>query len=313
MVIYSKKIKIFFFEMNVEILCHKIFCNQSHTFEFSKVVQRYLVGFSKCRLNYREGTDHHVKEITIDLTDSNNEGRKVIVTPKLMLRDDSHNKEHATSFIEVVVIAIVGTGNNDVQILTGIQEDDDCQLTSEKITFLCSSLLSLNTYYKYSDHHVHRFYSYVRPSTKDKNFKLLGTTTMLDFKQHRGEGSTSGNVIAYFGKNRNIMCQEFEYRKNGRQSFLNFGKAPSNFNPQNYVFGCFIKEFSFFFEPRRGHHIEYFTISSSILENKIYKKNGNIMADLLLHGRISDRHDKGSNVEENDFSGFVILIDKSII
>lgn len=311
--IFSGHLNYHFVKMNIEILSQKIQVNESYDFKFSDTVQRYMVGFSEFRIEYPNETDHHVQEITINLQNSISNGSVVKVTPELVLRDKHYHRQSDDSYIVVVVIAIVGTGNNDFCILNGIDTDAECQLPFDNITFLYSSLLFCKAYYPTSDHHVHKFYSSVSPSTINNRFKLHGKTRMNDVKKYASDGCTIGNIISYCGKSKNILSAPFDTKKSGEWLSLDLGDAPDDFDPDNYQIGCFISSFLLSFGRHKEHHVFLLKVGCKPNFIVVSKVDGKVHLDTRLYADIADRHYHGfeSGIPTSELSGFFILIHKS--
>ena len=100
----------------MEILKAEVKTNEPHTFSFSKPVQQYMVGFSGYVLKY-DRPDHHVREISVDLSNAVKNNNEIIVTPQLKLNDNSGHHQSAQSYITVVVIANVGDGNPNLNLI----------------------------------------------------------------------------------------------------------------------------------------------------------------------------------------------------
>lgn len=298
--------------MNIEILSHRIPVNESYNFQFSDTVQRYMVGFSWCKIEYQEGKDNHAQEIAINLQNAINNGPVVTVTPELVLHDKHYSSQSRTSSIEVVVIAKVGTGNDELYIRNGIDAESECQLPFDNITFLYSSLLHCKAYYSTKDYHVHKFNSSVQPSTNDKNFILHGKTRMNDVKKHASNGVTIGNIIAYSGKSRNILSAPFDSKRSGKLFSIDIGKAPRDFNPDNCQVGCFISGFSLSFGSHVDHHIMSLELGCNLVHPSISVKNGNVYLEAAINAVMLDKHFNGYGeiIPANELSGFFILVHK---
>ena len=83
--------------------------------------------------------DHHVKHISIDLVNSRKNNRDVIIQPQLKMHDTSNHKESPNSIIAVVVIATVGDGNLNVNLITTVKQFFKNKLPANEVTFLKSS------------------------------------------------------------------------------------------------------------------------------------------------------------------------------
>ena len=301
--------------MNIEIQSAEIKNNISYTFTFTKPVKQFVAGFSKCYLKFSKA-DHHIKEISIDLSNSKIDGNQIIIQPILKMNDISDHKESHKSCLTVVVIAIVNDKNPDIHMYNLINTDKrtDLPLLNTKPTFIKSTLNYAFTQYSKSDHHVHSYFSEITPILDSNYFVLKGQSVVQDQKYHFGNGKVSGGVIIYYGKDQNVMCADFDSKKlkpdhTGKiddTQTISFGEVPKNFNCDNYSLGCFISSYQVLYNDSVGHHVLKFDISAMLNENKLYLENGKACAKLHLKAFLSDEGKNKSDIPYNNITGFVI-------
>ena len=142
----------------MEILSAELFTNQTLTFSFHSKVEYFLVGFSKFVIEYSE-SDHHVKEISIDLTNCQVDNNKVTVTPRLQMYDSSGNSESIDSAITIVVFASTGYKNTSIFMTYNTKTNVDHILPLCNPIFYKSCLQSMMVQFPEEDHHLNKFAS----------------------------------------------------------------------------------------------------------------------------------------------------------
>lgn len=140
----------------MEVLSAEIQTNKTHIFTFSQTVVQYMIGFSKIVIQY-PNRDHHVKEVTIDLTHSNQSNNEILVTPKLVMKDINGNNESNQSTIIVVVIATIGYGNANIYLLNNVKPDLEYVTPLPTASFVKSAIISSTVQYPKIDHHLCKY------------------------------------------------------------------------------------------------------------------------------------------------------------
>lgn len=294
----------------MEILSADIKVNESHTFSFSKPVQQYMVGFSRCDLGYPR-PDHHVLAITIDLSDITQNNNDVIVHPQIDIHDNSKHNQSPDSSITVVVIATVGDGNPNVELFTGIRPHYKNELKIDNPILLQTALS--RTYVEYPDegHHVFQFKSTIYPDLKQDAFYLRGQAHMNDHSKkgdNLAEGKIAGSAIAYNGDDNSVICATFDSKNVGNSGEVCFGDVPEGFPSQDYELGCFITGYDLTYSNRVDHHVLKFEISVSLNENKLIIQNGKAYAKLNLKAFMTDNGKNQFDIPHNSLTGIVLAI-----
>ncbi|KAK8889894.1 hypothetical protein M9Y10_034648 [Tritrichomonas musculus] len=307
--------------MNIEIQSAEIENNSTHEFTFTKPVKQFMAGFSKCFLKFSK-EDHHIKEISIDLSNSEIKGNKVIIQPLLKMKDSSdHNESHKSS-ITIVVIAAVNDGNHDIHMYTAIKTNKliDLPLINVRPTFIKSPLTYSFVQYSKSDHHVYSYFTEIAPIINSNSFLLKGQTVVQDQKYHFGNGKVSGGAIIYYGKDQNVLCADFDSKQIlpdhtgniGNTQKICFGDVPKDFNCDNYEFGSFINSYHVSFENSTDHHVSSIEISATFNESKLFLEDGKAYANICLKSFLSDRDKNKFDIPHNNIKGFVIALNKNL-
>lgn len=293
--------------MNTEIISQEIKNNISTTFTFSKPVQQFFVGFSRCLIQY-PFPDHHVKEITIDLTKAQKSNNKVIVEPKLILKDTGNHSESQDSCITVVVIATIGEGNPLFQMKRSVKTDIDYELPPND-PILVKSALSLSfVQFPASDHHLQKYYSIIKTVIEPSKFNLKGESFLKDNTSNSGKGKVFGSVLIYTGNDSKLLSADFSSKEIGSSGLVCFGESFDGFDPMNYSLACFITRYKVSFKKSEDHHLLLFDVSAEIGENKIFEKEGSLYAELNLKSYLSDNGKNQFNIPHNSVNGFVIAL-----
>lgn len=291
--------------MNMEILSAEIKTNNSYKFLFSKPVQQFFVGFSRCVIQY-PSPDHHVKEITIDLTNSNKFQNEVEVKPKLILSDTSNHTESYYSFITVVVMAIVEDGNPNVYMRNSVKINVAYDLPAENIKFIKSSLTLSFVQYPASDHHVYKYSSNIKPVLESTSFSLKGQSLISDLGGNSGKGKVFGNTLIYCGDDQKIIWADFDSRNIGNSGTICFGEFSEGFQADDYQLACFINGYKLSYTGPVDHHLLKFDIAAELSDNKLILNDGKIYANLDLKSFLIDNGKNQSDIPHNYIQGFVI-------
>lgn len=289
--------------MNMEVLTAEIKNNEPHTFTFSKPVNQYMVGFSKFVLQYKP-PDHHVKKIVIDLSDCKQEGNNVTVKPNLIIDDTSKKSKPGDSSVNIVVLATVGEGNQNVQLHDGINANFENTLPSESAT-IKSAIFSTNVQFNGEDHHLALYQSAVLPSLEGNKYQLTGNATIKD-KHQANTGQVRGSVIIYNKNDPNVLCQDFDSRTTSCFGPFYFENVPQGIRPENYQVACFIHGYQVSFKEGEDHHVLKIEVSAELPENKFEIKDGKPCVTLKLNAFLADGSKNQFNTPHNVVTGFVV-------
>lgn len=295
--------------MNIEILEQTVSTGDSHTFRFSKKVDRYIVGFSGVDIWFRDDS-HHVKEISIDLTHTNKNGNSVIVQPKLILNDTSGHVQSSNSSINVIVLASVGAGNSDIYLQSSVDVGEKNKVPFEDVNFIQSALYYSSVKFGGKDHHVANYSSKIDIiQTSSKGYILEGNSKIKDKGSNYGLGNVKGSVIAYKGNSRNAFCGYFTQSNNSNNHIeVDLANETENFNENEYSYCCFINSFELSYKNGSDHHVYNFELSVNKLSESLITKNKTIYANLELKALLRDRRTNSTNLPINKISGFVIAV-----
>lgn len=293
--------------MNMEILSANVKTDESHTFSFSKPVQQFMVGFSKCNIEYPR-PDHHVKQISIDLNDAKQANNEVTVKPQLRLNDNGGHRQSPQSSVTIVVIAIVGDGNPDVQLYSGIKGYFKNDTSIEDPTFVRSALTYTFVQHPSDGHHVMKYSASVNTLSKPGSFILRGQSLICDrHPEHDLEDSkVYGSSIVYGGKDQRVILAEFDSKNIGQSGNACFGDAIQGCNYENYQIGIFISGFEVSFKNKTDHHVLKIELGSELAEPKLFVSEGKVNAKLNLNAYLSDNGDNQYRIPHNSVSGFII-------
>ena len=296
--------------MNIEILSAETKTNKKRTFTFSKPIQQFMVGFSKCIIQY-PNPDHHVKEITIDLTNSQKNNNEIIVEPKLILKDTANHEQSYYSKVTIVVIAVVDDGNPNICIFNGIKTGVKYDLLPDNTSVKSALNLSF-VQFPESDHHVYKYSSSVVPVLEEKSFSLKGLSKICDKGSNSGKGKIFGSVLTYNETDQNIMCADFDSAKLGDSGSVCLGPAPELFQNDDYIVACFISSYCLSYNKNDDHHLLKFEVSAALNDEKLVEKDGSIFANLDLKSYLTDNGKNQFNIPHNTVSGFVVAIKKNL-
>lgn len=297
--------------MNVEIQSAVIQTNNSHTFKFSKPVKEYVLGFSKCYMEFHR-FDHHIKEISIDLTNSILNKNEVFVKPELKMNDDSNHRESEDSYITVVVLATVGDGNPDIHMINEIKKDEVNPIpTSGASSSLKPVLTCTSVHYHDTDHHIYQYFSTVEPVLESNSFSLKGQSVIQDHDGNAGNGIIIGSVIIRNGNNNEILFGDFDSKTIGGNGLVCLGDETKGINYDNYELGCFVNGYELSYGEDVDHHVYKIEISATFSEKKLVVKDGKVYANLNLKSFLADSDKNQFDIPHNNVTGFVIAISKS--
>lgn len=300
--------------MNIEIQTAQIPNKETHTFSFTKPINRYIIGFSKLSLKFSKSS-HHIKEISIDLTNSEVKGNEITITPQLRMKDSSDHKESSKSTIEIIVMATVNNGNSEIRMHSNVKTDqrNELPLINIKPTFIKSTLIFSTSKYSKSDHHLHSYFSKISPVIDSNFFVLKGQSVIQDQNYHYGNGTVAGSVIIYYGQDKNVLCTDFDSKKIDKDSdeqTVCFGDVDKEFNCDDYQLACFVNNFLLSFE-NNDHHVYELEISALLNDNKMFVKDGKAFAKVALKSFLADEGHHRINIPQNNIAGFIIAINKN--
>lgn len=293
--------------MNVEVLKAEVKNSESYTFNFSKPVQQYMVGFSKFVLQYKP-PDHHIKKIIIDLSDCKQTGNQVVVKPNLVFDDQSKKSKPGDTSVTIVIIATVGEGNQNIQLHDGLNANFENNLPSDQAT-IKSAIFSSSVQFNDSDHHLYKYQSVVIPELNGNKYSLSGNVTLAD-KHGSNNGQVRGSVIIFNKNDPSILCQDFDSRKNSCFGPLFFDNVPQGFNPDDYQVAWFLNGYQVSFEDGTDHHVLKIDVSADLPENKVVVKDGRACVILKLNAFLTDNGKNQFNTPHNVVTGFVIAFKK---
>lgn len=296
--------------MNLQILYANIQNNKPYSFSFNDKVDQFFIGFSKFCIKYDTIYSHHVKEISIDLTDTVKDGNKVRIRPKIVMNDTSGNRESSRSSIEVVILASIGNGNQNVYLQSAVDTDERHNIPLHNINFMQTAIHSVSSKYQTKDHHLAEYSSHINiTKPNSKCYKLTGCSIIRDEGEFFSNGQIKGSVIAYNGNNQDILCGYFtEDNMNSNNVKVELGDCPAGFQPNEYSFHCFISSFGFSYENGNDHHVMKIDLSTQNRNNELLVENNKICARLTLKAKIKDLKYHRTKLPHNKISGFVIAV-----
>lgn len=281
----------------------------SHSFVFSRKVDQYIVGFSSIDCWFR-GDSHHVKEISIDLTQTNKNGNVITVQPKLVMRDSSGHIQSPGSSIKVVVLATVGAGNPDIYLQSSVNVGEKYELPFQDIEFIQSALFYSSVKFKGRDHHVANYSSNINiVQTSPKYYQIEGNSKIRDRHDKNGLGQVKGSIIAFKENTRDAFCGYFTQNNNNENRILvDLADEDADFNENEYSYCCFINSFEFSYKNGSDHHVHNFELSVNKLSESLITKDKTIYADIKLKATLKDFKTNTSNLPINKISGFVVAV-----
>lgn len=294
--------------MNLEILSAEIQTNRTHIFSFSQTIVQFMIGFSKIMINY-QNRDHHVKDISIDLTNSRQSNNEILVTPKLIIKDGSGNQESNESTITVVVIATVGYGNPNIYLLNNVKPDLSYELPLQSTSYIKSALSNTNVGFPDIDHHLCKYFSNVEVTREYNTYMIKGDAFICDHGNNSGRGQILASVFMCNSNDQRIFCADFNSQSIGDSGTVYLGELPQGFKPEDFQFGAFLNGFHFSFGSNSDdHHVYKIEASAEIYQGKIIQNQ--ICAQVNLKSFLTDNGKKGelnkSNIPHNTVSGFII-------
>lgn len=291
----------------MEILSANVKTDESHTFSFSKPVQQYMVGFSQINIEYPK-KDNHVKRISFDLTDVQQTNNEVIVKPQLRINDNSGNRQSSQSSVTIVVIATIGDGNSDVQLLSGVKGFFKNEISIEEPTFVKTALTYSFIQYPSDGHHLMKYNVEINTLVKQNSFILRGQSIFMDrHPEHNMEDSKIfGSTIIYGGKDQKVIFADFNSQNIGQSGNACFGDAVQGCNYENYELGCFINAFEVSFKNGTNHHVMKIEASAKLNEPKLFVSEEKVYAKLDLNAFLCDNSNNKFRIPHNSVSGFVI-------
>lgn len=294
--------------MNMEILSAEIKNNKTHIFSFTETVVQYMIGFSKFVINYPD-RDHHVKEISINLTNIHQSNNEILVTPKLIMKDGSDNHETDQSMITVVVIATVGYGNPNIYLLNNVKPDINYDLPLQSISYIKSAISTTKVEIPGYDHHLCKYFSYTSLTSDYNTFMMKGDTFICDHGNNSGRGQILASAFICYSIDQRIFCADFSSETIGNSGTICLGEMPQNFNPNDYKFGIFVSEFHLSFGTEKDdHHVYKVEVSAEVCNGEVIQNE--ICAKINLKSFLTDNGKNGevnkSYIPHNKVSGFVI-------
>ncbi|KAK8892792.1 hypothetical protein M9Y10_030035 [Tritrichomonas musculus] len=289
--------------MNLELLTAEVRNDEAHKFTFTRPVQQFMVGFSKFVLQFKP-PDHHVKKIIVDLSDCKKNNNEVVVKPNLVLEDTGKKSKPGDMFVNVVVLASVGEGNRNVQMIDGLKINEEKDFPSN-FTTVRTALYSTFVQFPNVDHHLQKYSSIIVPYVKETTFSLNGQSMIYD-KSSSHCGKVQGSVIMYNKNDSHILCEDFDSRKYRGTGTINFGNPPQGFVPENYQIGCFIHGYELSYETGEDHHLLKIEVSIDVQDNKLFIKDGSVCANISLKAFLTDNGQNKFDIPHNIVSGFVV-------
>ena len=254
-------------------------------------------------------TDHHVKRISIDLSDTRLNGTEIIVEPHLNLNDnDRKHTESLVSSIFITVIAIIGEGNPYFHMISEVKAHSIIELPQNTV-FVKSTLTTADVQYPAEDHHVWKYWTQITPVIEGNRCTLVGEAKLQDNGSNSGSGIAKGSVFVYAGNPQNVMCVNFDSRKLRGSGNLCFGKAPDDFQEKDYDLVCFVNRYDVSFESSdKDHHVLKVEVAANLINNCLIKDENKIYAKLELKSFLTDNGEHKFDIPHNSVSGFVIAI-----
>lgn len=225
--------------------------------------------------------DHHVKTISVDLSNCKKNNNEIIVKPNLVLEDTGKKTKPGIMSVKVVIIATVGDGNPNIHVIDILKINEETNLPNNLST-VRSALYSTFGQFPNVDHHLQKYSSIIVPYIKESTFSLNGQTMIYD-KASASCGKVQGSVIIYNKDEKHISCEDFDSRKLHNDSgTISFGNAPQDFRPDNYQIGCFIHGYELSFEPLEDHHVLKIEVSVDVENSTLFVKDGSICANINM-------------------------------
>lgn len=198
--------------------------------------------------------DHHVKTISVDLSNCKKNNNEIMVKPNLVLEDTGKKTKPGIMSLKVVIIATVGDGNPNIHMIDILKINEETNLPNNLST-VRSALYSTFVQFPNVDHHLQKYSSIIVPYIKESTFSLNGQTMIYD-KASASCGKVQGSVIIYNKDEKHILCEDFR--------------------PDNIQIGCFIHGYELSFEPLEDHHVLKIEVSVDVENSTLFVKDGSI-------------------------------------
>lgn len=267
--------------MNVETLSAEILNNKTYTFSFNLPIQQYIIGFYQILIEYPE-SDHHIQKILIDLTNVHQKDNELSVIPRLRMSDSSKNIESLDTKITVVVLAVIGQKNANIDIETGLKLNVDHDFPLSNPTFLGSSLIFSYVQFKEDDHHLSKLSSKYEIISNFDSFKLNGFTKMQDSGKNSSSGDVKGNIFIYNGTDHKILCSNFSSEKEGNSVLVKLGEFSEDITAKKYKLAGFINRFELSFKNLSDHHVKKIEISCELDNENLIEDQGSLYTKIYL-------------------------------
>lgn len=189
--------------MALEIQSQNVVLNGGSTpFNFSNPVTQFLAGVASFQLSYGS-EDHHVEEMSIQLTTNKPSSNQVNVGANAVLQDASgHNIDLSASYVTVTVIAWTGSPTTFVLLSPSFTVQNDSQssgitLPAANDTYLQAVVGGFYLSYGDTDHHVNLVETSVSASQSGNIGFISATAGMNDASGNKAVNpSTNGSLIA---------------------------------------------------------------------------------------------------------------------
>jgi hypothetical protein len=189
--------------MALEIQSQNVVLNGGSTaFNFNNSVTQFLAGVASFQLSY--GTDdHHVEQMSIQLTTNKPSSTQVNVGANVVLQDASgHNIDLSASYVTVTVIAWTGSPSNQIVLSPSYTVQNGNQSTGITLPtgnnyYLQSVLGGFYLSYGTEDHHVNLVETSVSASQSSNVGFISVTAGMNDASGNQAVDPTAnGSLIA---------------------------------------------------------------------------------------------------------------------
>lgn len=274
-----------------------------------------MIGFSKIVIQY-PNRDHHVKEVTIDLTHSNQSNNEILVTPKLVMKDINGNNESNQSTITVVVIATIGYGNANIYLLNNVKPDLEYVTPLPTASFVKSAIISSTVQYPKIDHHLCKYLLKTESSFEYNTFSVKGESFLNDRHNNKGNGQILASAIICNSIDQRVFAADFSSETIGESGIINIGDLPQGFQSDDFQLAVFLNGFQVSFgDDNDDHHVFKIEASAEICEKKNIQNE--ICVKLNLKSFLTDNGKHGelnkTNIPHNVVSGFVIAFSNKVV
>lgn len=178
--------------------------NQVATFQFQATIQSFLVGISYWNFGFQD--DHHLKQLSLALTNLGQSGKTVTCTVDAHLEDSEGNVIRPTlSSVNLVCIAVTGSAADTNVGMTGangiVTESTSSQLAiasaNPRVAQAFLSGWSMRYIDSSDDHHVRQvqFGAGVVPPNGNLT-QISATARMNDHSGHVSNGTINANLIS---------------------------------------------------------------------------------------------------------------------